>query len=104
MIRDGDRSNRRLLRAWQLKEELREIFALPLLAARRALDDWLHYATRSRQAPFVKLARTIQHYRASIEGTIEWRLTNGIVESNNAAIGRLRTTPAASTPPKPSSP
>ena len=91
VIRDLDASNRRLLRAWQLKEELREIFKLPLLAARRALDDWLHYASRSRQAPFVKLARTIRHYRASIEATIEWRLTNGIAESNNAAIGRLRT-------------
>ena len=91
VIRDLDASNRRLLRAWQLKEELREIFKLSLLAARRALDDWLHYASRSRQAPFVKLARTIRHYRASIEATIEWRLTNGIAESNNAAIGRLRT-------------
>ena len=39
----------------------------------------------------MKLARTIRHYRASIEATIEWRLTNGIAESNNAAIGRLRT-------------
>ena len=93
VIRDLDTSNRRLLRAWQLKEELREIFALPLLAARRALDDWLHYASRSRLTAFVKLARTIRTYRASIEATIEWRLTNGIAESNNAAIGRLRTNP-----------
>jgi hypothetical protein len=29
--------------------------------------------------------------RASIEATIEWRLTNGIAESNNASIGRIRT-------------
>jgi transposase len=91
VIRELDRVNRRLLRAWQLKEELREIFGLPLLAARRALDDWLAYASRSRLAPFVKLARTIRAYRSSIEATIEWRLTNGIAESNNAAIGRLRT-------------
>jgi hypothetical protein len=28
----------------------------------------------------VKLARTIRSYRASIEATIEWRLTNGIAE------------------------
>jgi transposase len=41
-------------------------------------------------APFVKLARTIRGYRASIEATIEWKLTNGIAESNNAAIGRIR--------------
>lgn len=36
------------------------------------------------------LARTIRVYRAAIEATIEWRLTNGIAESNNASIGRTR--------------
>ena len=75
-----------MYRAWQLKEELFEIFALPLLTARRAIDDWLVYATRSKLKPFVKLARTIRTYRASLEATIEWRLTNGIAESNNAGI------------------
>lgn len=83
-------ANRRTFRAFQLKEELRDIFALPLLAARRALDDWLAYASRSKLAPFVRLARTIRAYRPSIEATIEWRLTNGIAESNNASISRVR--------------
>jgi transposase len=83
-------ANRRTFRAFQLKEELRDVFALPLLQARRALDDWLAYASRSKLAPFVKLARTIRTYRGSIEATIEWRLTNGIAESNNASIGRIR--------------
>jgi len=90
-IRDLEGANKRLLRAWQLKEELREVLKLPLLAAKHALDDWLAYASRSRLAPFVKLARTIRTYRASIEATIEWKITNGIAESNNAAIGRIRT-------------
>ena len=83
-------ANKRMFRAWQLKEELRDLFKLGLHAARRALDDWLAYASRSKLAPFVKLARSIRHYRASIEATIEWRLTNGIAESNNASIGRIR--------------
>lgn len=91
VIRDLAKANKRTFRAWQLKEELRDIFALPLPAARRALDDWLAYASRSKLAPFVNLARTIRRYRPSIEATIEWRLTNGIAESNNAAIGRIRT-------------
>ena len=90
VIRDLERSNRRTFRAWQLKAELRDIFALPLLAARRALDEWLAYASRSKLPAFVKLARTIRRYRPSIEATIEWRLTNGIAESNNASIGRIR--------------
>jgi transposase len=55
-----------------------------------ALDEWLAYASRSKLPPFVKLARTIRRYRPSIEATIEWRLTNGIAESNNASIGRIR--------------
>ena len=62
-------------------------------AAKRALDDWLAYASRSRLPPFVKLARTVRHYRHyrdSIEATLEWKITNGISESNNAAIGRIR--------------
>lgn len=90
VIRDLEKANKRTFRAWQLKEELRDIFTLPLIQARAALDSWLVYATRSKLAPFVKMARTIRTYRASIEATIEWRLTNGIAESNNASIGRLR--------------
>lgn len=90
VIRSLEKANRRTFRAWQLKEELRDIFQLGLGAARRALNDWLAWASRSKLAPFVKLARTIRRYRESIEATIEWRLTNGIAESNNASIGRIR--------------
>jgi len=89
-IRELEHANRRMLRAWQLKEELRDILSMPFIAACRALDDWLSYASRSKLAPFVKLARTIRRYRESIEATLEWKLTNGISESNNAAIGRIR--------------
>lgn len=90
VIRALANANRRMFRTWQLTEELRDLFMLGLFAARRALDDWLGWASRSKLAPFVKLARSIGHYRASIEATIEWRLTNGIAESNNASIGRIR--------------
>lgn len=91
VIRDLEHANKRMFRAWQLKEELRDIFAMPLNAARRAIDTWLAYASRSKLAPFVKLARSIRTYRDSIEATIEWSITNGIAESNNASIGRIRT-------------
>jgi len=90
VVRDLEKANRRMFRAWQLKEELRELLKLPLIQAKAALDQWLAWASRSKLAPFVKLARTIRHYRTSIEATIEWKLTNGIAESNNAAIGRIR--------------
>jgi len=29
-------------------------------------------------------------YRHSTEATIEWRFTNGMAESNDAAVGRIR--------------
>lgn len=90
LIRELESANRRLFRAWQLKEELREIFSMPLIAAQMAIDSWLSYASRSRLEPFVALARTLRAYRDSVEATIEWKITNGIAESNNAAIGRLR--------------
>ena len=90
VLRGLARANGRTFRAWQLKEELRDLFKMSLPKARRALDEWLAYASRSKLAPFVKLARTIRHYRTSIEATIEWRLTNGLAESTNASIGRLR--------------
>jgi len=89
-IHDLEKTNRRLLRAWQLKEELRELLRLPAIQAAQALDTWLNFASRSRLTHFVKLARTIRHYRQSLEAMIEWRLTNGIAESVNAAIGRIR--------------
>jgi len=89
-IRELAQANKRTFRAWQLKEELRDILAMPLTAAQRAIDSWLSYASRSRLDPFVKLARTVRHYRTSLEAAIEWRINNGISESNNAAIGRIR--------------
>jgi hypothetical protein len=46
-IRELERANKRTLRAWQLKEELRDIMSMPLIAARRALDDWFSYTSRS---------------------------------------------------------
>ncbi|HEX9763189.1 MAG TPA: ISL3 family transposase [Acidimicrobiia bacterium] len=89
-LRELEKSNRRLFRAWQLKEELRDIMGMTPVAADLALDEWIHHASRSRLAPFVRLARTIRHYRESILATVEWKLTNGIAESVNASIGRLR--------------
>ncbi len=47
-------------------------------------------SSRSRLKPFVKLARTIRHYRPSIEATIEYEFANGIAEANNSVTGRTR--------------
>lgn len=103
-IRALEGSNRRLLRGWQLKEELRDIFTLPLLAARRALDDWLAYASRSRLGPFVKLARTIRTYRASTRRRSNGSSPTGSPSPSTRPSVASAPTPAASTTPTPSSP
>ena len=90
-LRALERANARIHRAWRLKEELRDIFTKGIIAARRALDRWLAAASRSKLEHFVKLARTIRRFRDKIEATIRYGYTNGVAESNNASIGRLRT-------------
>jgi hypothetical protein len=83
---------------------LRDIMTMPLLAAKRALDDWLSYASRSRLAPFVKLARTIRLYRDSIEATIEWKLATGSRSPATPLSAGSDPPPVASTTPRASSP
>lgn len=103
VIRDLERVNRRMFRAWQLKEELRDVLAMPLLAARRALDDWLAYASRSRLAPFVKLARTIRRYRTSLEQPSNGASRTGSPNPTTPPSAASVPTPAASTTPTRSS-
>ena len=83
-LADLRRGNRPLLRAYQLKEYLAEIYELTdLESAAWLLEDWAKWAQRSRLWPFVKLARTLRKHRTGILAYIESRLTNGIVEGIN---------------------
>lgn len=66
------------------------LFSTPWVHVEHALAEWLAWASRSKLAPFVKLARTIRGFRDSILATIEYGYTNGLAESNNASIGRIR--------------
>ncbi|MEI2818522.1 MAG: transposase [Microthrixaceae bacterium] len=83
-------ANQRLGRAWELKEELVALFDTGWVHVGHAFNEWLAWASRSKLAPFVKLARTIRAFRTSIMATIEYGYTNGLAESNNASIGRIR--------------
>ena len=51
--------------------------------ARELLDQWLDWASRSRLAPFVKLARTIRKHAVGILAYLDTRMTNGPVEGIN---------------------
>jgi transposase len=50
------------------------------------LERWIQWARRCRIDPFVKLARTITYYRADIEATLHYGVTNGRVESLNTKV------------------
>lgn len=79
-------TNRRLYRAYLLKEQLRQIYRLPADAALRVLDEWLKWAQRCRLPSFVRLARTIRAQRAGIEAAITHRLSNARVEAANTTL------------------
>ncbi len=76
-----------MFRAFLLKEELRLLYALedPALAPEH-LDAWLAWASRSRLAPFVRLARTITDQRAGIKAAIRNGLSNARVEQLNTQL------------------
>ena len=87
-LRDVQDNNARLFRAYLLNQTLAS--ALDYLQpkrARRALDDWLSWACRSKLAPFVRVSRTIRAKKEGVLSYIQGRLTNGIVEGTN---NRLR--------------
>ena len=77
-------ANRALDRAYELKEYLATILeqATPD-DARELLDQWLDWASRSRLAPFVKLAWTIRKHAVGILAYLDTRMTNGPVEGIN---------------------
>lgn len=82
--------NAPLYRAYLLKESLRTVFQEPSIdEATEKLDAWLRWASRSRLASFVKLARTIRKYRQRIQATLAHGLTNALVEGKNTQLRLL---------------
>ena len=80
-------ANQRLYRAFLLREELRLLYHLDdRRLAPAHLDAWLTWASRSRLAPFVRLARTLRAHRAGILAAIRLGLSNGRLEGLNSKI------------------
>jgi transposase len=79
--------NRRLYRAFLLREELRLLYHLPdPTLAPAHLDAWLAWASRSRLRPFARLARTLREHREGVLAAIELGLSNGRLEGLNSKI------------------
>ena len=78
-----------LYRAWLLKEELRQVFALKGEAGIALLGHWLGWAARCRIEAFVKLARSVRARLPAIHETLRTGLSNAIVESTNTKLRLL---------------
>ena len=76
-----------LFRAWALKEELRDLYRLPLGRRPDAhLDAWLARASRSRIPAMVALSRTLRKHRTSILAAVDLGLSNSKLEGLNSKI------------------
>ena len=76
-------------RAWRLKEALRDIYKVrtDAIACTLSLKRWLHWAQRSRLAPFKELARTIrQHWSGIVKAFDAAGLHTGYVEAVNSLL------------------
>jgi transposase len=89
-LHEVSQANRRLYRAFLLKEELRLLYHLEDRSlAEPHLKAWLAWASRSKLKPFVKLARTIRRYRDGILAAIRLGLSNSRMEALNSTARLL---------------
>lgn len=78
--------NRRLYRAYLLKEQLRVAIRLKGRRAIAMIHAWLAWAARSRIAAFVELGRRIRKNLPGIEAAVRHKLSNALIESTNTKI------------------
>ena len=83
------KTNKGLYRAYLLKEQLRQVFALKGADGVALLDAWLRWARRCRIPSFVKLAKSITAQRKGIEAGLLHGLSNARVESVNTKLRLL---------------
>ncbi|MGV0908013.1 ISL3 family transposase [Mycobacterium novum] len=82
------RRNRRIGRAWTLKEQLRDLYRIehPPGGARQHLRHWITAAKRSRINAFVNLAKRLHVYFDEVINAIELGISNALIEGINAKI------------------
>lgn len=82
------RTNRRIGRAWTLKEQLRDVYRInhPPGGARQYLRRWITAAKRSRIPAFIALGKRLQVYFEAVIAAIELGISNALIEGLNARI------------------
>jgi transposase len=82
----------RLYQAWQLKEQLRDLYRTVNPADADAhLSRWITAAENSQISGFVALARRVTRNREGILNAIHHDLSNSLAEALNAGIRRIQT-------------
>ena len=83
-LAEVQRINRRLYRAYLLKESLAQGLDYRQTGrAQRHIDGWIGWAKRSKLKPFVKLAGTIKRFKDGILAYVATGLSNGLTEGLN---------------------
>ena len=83
------KTNTPLLKAYLLKEQLRQILRQGGAGRIPYFNLWLAWALRSRIPEMVELARRMRRYSTDIAHTLRYGLTNGPVEGLNSRIRQV---------------
>jgi transposase len=83
-LRTLETANRRIYRAWRLKDEFEQLWEYKApWAAQRFLKRWTTSALRSRLEPLRKFVRTVRTHEDGIIAFVRIRLTNAVAEGLN---------------------
>ncbi len=82
------RANRRVGRAWTLKEQLRDLYRLQHApgVARQRLKVWITAAKRSRIPSFTELGKRLHEHFDAVIAAVELGISNALIEGINAKI------------------
>lgn len=86
-----DKGNRRIYRAWQLKDEFEQFWDYKApWAADRFIRRWMTSALRSRLEPIRKFVNTLRQHYDEVLAFVGSRLTNAIAEGLNRIVKLIK--------------
>jgi transposase len=86
-----EKGNRRIYRAWRLKDEFEQLWEYRSPKAAKAfLKRWTTTALKSRLEPLRKFVRTVRKHDAGILAFVDRRLTNAVAEGINRIIRLIK--------------
>ena len=85
------RSHLKTARAYRLKLALQDFWELPPILAEKFLKRWYYWATHSRLAPMIRVARTIRKHASGVLRWFRSRVSNGMLEAMNSLLQAAKT-------------